>query len=210
MSCANLSCLLLVAGAALAVLYGLRYATAEPSWAKTWVKTGSVVALALAAPGLGAPGLVTFGLWAGALGDLLLSRPNEKAFLAGMGAFAAGHIAYVVAFFVPGGMSGAILPALPLLALGLSTEWWLAPHTGALRWPVRGYVVVIISMAIAALTRGLSVPMMTAGAALFVLSDLMLAMDLFVLKPAPRWVGRALWAAYWGGQALILLGSVGL
>ena len=146
----------------------------------------------------------------GGAGRPALVAAKRKGISGRDGAFAAGHIAYVVAFFVPVGMSGAILPALPLLALGLSTEWWLAPHAGALRWPVRGYVVVIIAMAIAALTRGVSVPMMTAGAALFVLSDLMLAMDLFVLKPAPRWVGRALWAAYWCGQALILMGSVGL
>src|SRR5690606_29686032 len=130
-------------GGALAVVYGARFAGAPPSAAKSAVKTGAVAARA--------PGLVAVGLALGALGDLFLSRPGTRAFLAGMAAFAAGHLAYAAEFLVPGA-GPPLLPAAALLVLALSTEAWLAPRTGALRWPVRGYVAVITLMALAALT----------------------------------------------------------
>src|SRR5690606_6497430 len=194
-------------GGALAVVYGARFAGAPPSAAKSTVKTGAVAVLALAALAAGAPGPVALGLALGALGDLFLSRPGTRAFLAGMAAFAAGHLAYAAEFLAPGGWP-PLLPAAGLLVLALSTEAWLAPRTGALRWPVRGYVAVITLMAFAALTlpegRGLAL----AGALLFLLSDLLLALDLFVLAEGPlkQVTARALWAAYWTGQALILWG----
>lgn len=194
-------------GGALAVVYGASYAGAAVSAAKSTVKTGAVAVLALAALAAGAPGPVALGLALGALGDLFLSRPGTRAFLAGMAAFAAGHLAYAAEFLAPGGWP-PLLPAAGLLVLALSTEAWLAPRTGALRWPVRGYVAVITLMAFAALTlpegRGLAL----AGALLFLLSDLLLALDLFVLAEGPlkQVTARALWAAYWTGQALILWG----
>lgn len=48
------------------------------------------------------------------------------------------------------------------------------------------------------------------GAALFILSDLMLALQLFVVKGEAvlRMLALALWSAYWTGQALILWGAV--
>jgi uncharacterized membrane protein YhhN len=171
------------------------------------VKTGSVLALALAGVAAGAPGLVVAGLALGAAGDFFLSRAGTVAFLAGMAAFAAGHLAYGAEFLDPGVWPPAF-PALALTALGLSTEVWLAPRTGALRWPVRGYVAVITLMALAALT--LPAPRWPAllGALLFLLSDLLLALELFVLSGGgpKRLARRVLWAAYWSGQALILWG----
>lgn len=198
----------LASAAALALLYGLRFCHAGPAPAKTAVKTLSVALLALAAAAAGAPPLITLGLALGAAGDLFLSLRGEKTFLAGMAAFAAGHLAYAAAFHnAGGGLPGAAI-LLPLLALGASTEVWLAPYTGALRWPVRGYVLVILVMAAAAFSR--PVGLVTFGAALFVLSDLILALDLFRYGPGrPNiWRARALWAAYWAGQALILLGMI--
>ncbi|WP_413870121.1 lysoplasmalogenase family protein, partial [Albidovulum sp.] len=126
-----------------------------------------------------------------------------------MAAFAAGHLAYGAEFLAPGVRPPAI-PALALIALALSTEAWLAPRTGALRWPVRGYVAVITLMALAALTLPSSRWPALLGALLFLASDLLLALELFVLPGGglKRAAGRALWAAYWSGQALILWGMV--
>ncbi len=192
----------LLFAAACALLYGLRWAASRTtSAARSTVKTASVACLALAGLTGGAPAPVVVGLALGAVGDFLLSRQGEGAFLGGMAAFAAGHLAYALAF-------GAGMPGWPvLIALGLlatSTEAWLAPHTGALRWPVRGYVLVICAMATLAAAR--SEPLLRLGAALFVASDLMLALEIFVIRaPArPRLLCCALWPAYWGGQALIL------
>lgn len=203
----------IVAGAMLALLYGVRHCFAAPSTARTSVKTLSVAFLALAAPILDAPFTVTAGLALGAAGDFFLSIKGERAFLAGMAAFAAGHLAYASAFAGAGAALPGGLVLVPLAALGLSSEIWLAPHTGSMRWPVRGYVAVILVMAAAALglPRAGSLGLAVAGAMLFVLSDFILALDLFRFGPArpsvPR--ARALWAAYWGGQALILAGMAG-
>lgn len=200
---------LAAAGAALALLYGAVFAGGPPAKAKSAVKTGSVLALALAGVAAGAPDLVVAGLALGAAGDFFLSRAGTRAFLAGMAAFAAGHLAYG-AEFLAAGVWPAAIPAFALAALGLSTEAWLAPRTGELRWPVRGYVAVITLMALAALTLPAARWPALLGALLFLLSDLLLALELFVLsgKGPKRAAGYALWSAYWSGQALILWGMV--
>lgn len=61
-----------------------------------------------------------------------------------------------------------------------------------------------------ALAAAFSLPLgaVTVGAALFVLSDFIFALDIFRYGPErpDAWRARALWAACWSGQALILLG----
>lgn len=172
--------------------------------------------------------LIGLGLAFGALGDFALTRRSQTAFLVGMAAFAAGHLAYVAAFWLraqciaesvplpPAAPSGPMLATLiALLALLVSTEIWLAPRTGPLRWPVRGYVVVIGLMGFAALLllphpENAGATVLQIGAALFILSDLLLALRLFVYPAGKtaRGLSLALWPAYWGGQALILGGAM--
>ncbi|MBW6507086.1 MAG: lysoplasmalogenase [Rhodobacteraceae bacterium] len=223
----QLAMVLIAAAAGLALIYEFRWAAATATgWPRSATKTASVALLALAAWVAGAPGLIVAGLALGAAGDFALTRPGTPAFLAGMGAFAAGHLAYAAAFAAPAllvlaGFSAGQpwVPNAPDLAafavlvvlLG-STEFWLAPQTGALAAPVRGYVAVIGLMAAAALVpAGPGAALLRIGAALFVASDVMLALERFVVRaPGPRrLLARALWPAYWAGQALILLGSLG-
>ncbi|QYK41239.1 MAG: lysoplasmalogenase [Paracoccaceae bacterium] len=206
-----------LAAAVLAALYQIRFAGSEASGAlRSVVKTLAVALLALAAWWGGAVWTVTLGLALGALGDLALSRPGERWFLAGMAAFTAGHLAYVVAFAGVAAGGGLPLPPVPpalaLVILALSTEVWLAPRAGALRWPVRGYVVVIVLMGLAAMVLP-EVPgrgWLMAGAASFILSDVILSLQIFVLTGAAarRAAGLALWPPYWGGQAMILAGAL--
>lgn len=192
--------------AGFAVIYGLRHAGAAPSWAGSIAKTASTALLAIAAIIADAPVLLILGLALGSAGDFALSRPGQSAFLAGMGAFAAGHLAYVALMWTPAG-AGNIWPlGLVMLGLAVSTEVWLIPRTGDLRWPVRAYVLIITLMALAALSLPPDQTVTRIGAALFVLSDLLLAIHLFV---APRrWLALTLWPAYWSGQALILAGNL--
>jgi uncharacterized membrane protein YhhN len=197
-----------------AVWFWVAHAGRADSAQASAVKTTSTAALALAGWAMGAPGGIVAGLALGAVGDFALSRPGTRWFLAGMGAFATGHLAYVAAFLTafgpliaPGPVGWAMLAAIA--ALVLSTEVWLAPHTGALRWPLRGYALVIGTMAAAA---GLLPPgfgLMQMGVALFLASDLILALRLFRLKgeAARLRAARMLWPAYWAGQALILGGA---
>lgn len=193
-----------------AVIYALRWSTRPLSWPRSGVKTVATGLLALASVPLGAPPGVTLGLALGAAGDLALSRPGDRAFLAGMAAFAAGHLAYAWVFLAAGTGDPLVLPTAAMLLLAVSTEIWLAPYTGALQWPVRGYVVVITLMMLAALTLPGRALLVMAGTALFVLSDLLLALQMFRGQGERAWLSRTVWACYWGGQALITLGAAAL
>lgn len=200
---------------ACAALYAARYAaTDSESLPRSLVKTTAILALLAAALSYGqTPPLILIGLGLGALGDLALSRRGEPAFLIGMAAFAAGHLCYAAAFAqyaqTPGW--GQILALAALLALLLSTEVWLAPRTGPLRWPVRAYTLVIGLMAASTI---LLAPapfqaVIRLGAALFLLSDLLLGLALFIAKTpqARKTLALTLWPAYYLGQALILCGA---
>lgn len=214
-----------LAGLALgaALLYGLRFAAAEEKGAVgAGMKTAStgLLAVALAVlPGGDGFWLVPLGLGFGAAGDLCLARRGERFFLAGVGAFGLGHLAYsfgllqrsqVIGF--DGMSSGEWVALAVLLALLASTEVWLSRRTGSLRWPVRIYVGLIGLMGAAAIMVP-TVPgqaALRAGAALFIVSDLLLAIQLFVVRDAGwrRGYSLILWPVYWAGQALIAWGAV--
>jgi uncharacterized membrane protein YhhN len=188
------------------------------------VKTASTallaaLALAMALAHGGWFWLIPLGLALGALGDLLLALGGVQRFLAGVVAFGLGHLAYAGAFLWRSGelgfdgLTGAELVTLAVLvALLLSTEVWLAPRTGELRQPVRAYVGLIGLMGVTAvlLPAHPGQALLRLGAELFILSDLLLAMQLFVVKDQGRRrvLALVLWPAYWTGQALIAWGAV--
>ena len=168
-------------------------------------KTLPVTLFAIAAAIEGAPVLLIVALALSAVGDFALSRPGSKAFLVGMISFAAAHLAYIIVMVTLGAaFSMAQWPIIAILvAFGLSTEWWLRPHTGALKWPVRAYVGIILLMALVAL--GLPDVRAVAlwGALLFVVSDLILSIETFVLKPEDtrrKLAGKLVWITYIGAQ----------
>lgn len=194
---------------ALAALHLLRFAAAGESWPKTVTKTLSVLLLAVIALRAGAPVPLSLGLLLGALGDFCLSRPGRGMFLAGMAAFAAGHLAYLALFLGLGAGPPPLLPALALLIGGVAAALWIAPRAEGMVAPVRGYIAVIAAMTLAALgLRG--APMLVSGALVFVASDFVLALQRFVLAPgrAARAAAYLVWALYWPAQALILAGGL--
>lgn len=214
-------------GAAAALVYWFQIATDRPAgdhWLRSLAKTAATLALAAAglaspAPGLIAPMLIVLGLALGAAGDFCLSRPGQAMFLAGMAAFAAGHLAYVAAFWLwTGAFSPTPAQVTALLGLGLGVlglGLWLSAQAGALRGPVFGYALVIGLMAGSALvlpaspgTGTIQVGLIQVGVALFLLSDTLLALRLFVAGPAAQKpLDLLVWPAYWLGQALILTGT---
>lgn len=205
-----------------AVTYWLAYARrAEKGPLGATVKAASTGVLALGLlvvlPG-GWSWLVPLGLALVALGDLFLALGGVGRFAAGVVAFGLGHLAFAGWFLIRSGeigfdgLSGAEIAALAgLLALLASTEFWLVPRTGALRQPVRAYVGLIGLMGVAAVLvpahHGQGV--LRLGAALFILSDLVLALQLFVVKDAAKRMqfAMALWPASWIGQVLIAVGA---
>lgn len=196
----------------LGLILGIGYlplAGRDPSTPRSLAKTLPVALFAGAALAAGAPWLA-LGLALSALGDLALSRPGRMAFPAGLAAFALAHLVYLAVFW--GLNPGAMPPlwaALPVVALALSTEVWLIPHTGALKAAVRVYVGLITLMVLAALPLApWTIPL---GAVLFLASDFLLAVQTFRLAGrGPGWIGLAVWALYLGAQALIAIGAAAL
>ncbi|MBQ4824119.1 lysoplasmalogenase [Leisingera sp. HS039] len=198
------------AGAALCAA-GYLGLTAQPlGILRSLAKTAAVALLALGAGLAGAPLLLVLALGLCALGDLFLSRDGESAFMAGVGAFAAGHLAYAALFLTrpdsdPGRLMHmpAALIAAGLLVLGLIMTQVLAPRAGALKGPVLAYIPIILGMGAAALTLPFGTWVLAAACA-FMLSDMILAAETFVLSaehPLRRITPYAVWVLYWGAQA---------
>lgn len=196
----------------IAALAYLPLSGGRASLAKSLIKTVPLTAFAAFAYLSGAPVLLMAGLALSALGDLALSRDGEPAFLAGLSSFAAGHLAYIALFVTQdGGIPPNWMLPLAFVVLGVSTEFWLIPHVGKLRTPVRVYVILITLMGITA--QSMAVPAGRLGAILFVASDLVLSIQLFRLSKKSvlrRPAGWLLWTLYIGGQGLLLHGFVPL
>ena len=148
------------------------------------------------------------------IGDVLLSTPGGLGFLLGLGSFFVAHLAYLVQFLGPLRTRPfrTRRASSPLSPLGLLFVPWLVgllvilgPHLGMLFVPVALYGLVLGLAAAAALgTNRLT----AAGGVLFLLSDTVLALRLFL-------PGFSLWQAdflimllYVLGQGLIVLGAV--
>lgn len=150
------------------------------------------------------------GLVLAAVGDVLLIPKDRRVFLAGIGAFLLGHVAYVWAFLERGVHVGTAVSAGVLLALlALPIVGWLIPHVEPpMRWPVRAYVVVITAMvAVAAGTvHAGGNPWLLVGAVGFYLSDLTVARDRFV---APGFLNRAVGLPLYFASQLLLATTAG-
>jgi uncharacterized membrane protein YhhN len=191
-----------------ALVYGVALVKRQPSVSRTAFKTLAIGFLALLAL-IGDVYLLALALALCALGDALLAQ-SEKWLKAGIGAFAAGHVVYVVLFLLNGGGLGpdvARLMAQILICLAAGAFLvWLWPSLGALRGPVIGYFGIITVMTIVAIGLTNNLGWAGLGAVLFFASDGILGTELFKLKPDARaraWTPYAVWGLYWGGQALI-------
>ncbi len=185
--------------------------TARPAGVlRSVVKTSAVAALALAAGVAQAPVMLVLALTFCALGDWLLSRDGDRAFIAGVAAFAAGHVAYIILFLLQPSADVARIVQSPqiwivgvFIVFGLAMALLLAPRAGALRGPVLGYIPIILGMGIAVLV--LPGPGWALVAAIaFITSDLVLASEKFLLRDdhwALRWTPYVVWSLYWGAQA---------
>lgn len=203
---------LLALGCGVAVVYGLWFCHGPVSVWRSVVKTVPVAVLALWAALAGGPVWLVVALGLSAVGDYALSREGEPAFLTGLCAFALAHVAYIALLFglVEGGPP--VVPLVALLALAGSTEFWLAPHTGEMRWPVRGYVGLITLMAGCALALPGALWLAALGAGAFVLSDTLLAVQMFRRDVAERFdraLSVALWALYFGAQVMLAVALAG-
>ena len=171
--------------------------------------------------------MIAIGMSLGLLGDLILAEviPLPQNTLAGMAAFGLGHVAYLAAVIGLANQFGldAPLELWGMLALGLAigvAGWYLVVFRGqkptALHWAALPYALLLASVAglfagVALQSSLLIIP--AVGAALFLVSDLVLASQLFAGRTFGgklfATIGEVIWLTYGPGQALIV-GSVAL
>lgn len=119
------------------------------------------------------------------VGDVcLLARTSKRLFLAGLGAFLLGHVAYVIAFIQLGPAWRPAAAALAVLLVpAVLVGRWLDPHlSGSMRAPVRAYIAVITCMLATAVGAfaGNAHMLVLVSAFGFYLSDLAVARERFV------------------------------
>lgn len=177
---------------------------------RTALKTASVVLLAVIAVLHGGPWLLVLALALCASGDAMLSRETDAMFMAGIAAFAAGHLAYIALFLSHPTSSVALIwnaPAIAwsLIILGIIMATMLAPRAGDLKGPVLAYIPIILGMGITVLALPDVGPLRWAfpAAMAFIASDLILATEKFLLPrnhPALKVTPYLVWPLYWGAQ----------
>ncbi|HRE49199.1 MAG TPA: lysoplasmalogenase [Aggregatilineales bacterium] len=164
--------------------------------------------------------LVALGMTAGFVGDLFMAVEN---IIGGMGAFGVGHILYSIAFL--GGLQivrtlnpetpAVFAPLAVWLVIGV-VAWYVIMFRGktalpqVMRFAGLGYALLLTGMAGVAWSLAFSVPPffpLAIGAALFVISDLIIAGQIFAGWRFPL-IGDLIWLTYGPAQALIVL-SVG-
>ena len=139
----------------------------------------------------------------GGVGDVALLGSSPAAFTAGLGAFLAGHLAWIQALRTRQG--SGLLRRHPALALPYLAAWaglnaYLWPRTGRDRYPVLAYSTALAAMALTALDTGK--PATAAGGVLFLTTDSLLALDRFARVELPRHEGWVM-ATYVAAQGLL-------
>ncbi len=140
-------------------------------------------------------------------GDVFLMSKRSSWFLAGLVAFLAAHLAYIVAFAgLEPSWTRVAIAAAALGIIAWRVRRWLRPNLPeSMKRPVDGYILVITTMvatAYGAWSSGAS-SVMLLGAVAFYLSDLSVARERFV---APAFINR-LWGLPMYYVAQLLLGS---
>jgi len=143
-------------------------------------------------------------------GDVALMFASSRAFLVGLVLFLLAHVVYAVEFALFNGFHpGDLVVGIALLALGVGVYAYLWPGLGSMKLPVALYVVIICLMVNRAASTffgtaftPLQAILLTTGATLFWVSDLMLAVNRF---RRPFRYHRFSLALYYGGQLLIAL-----
>lgn len=152
--------------------------------------------------------LVSLALALSAIGDVMLAvEPAQMTF--GIAAFGLAHTVYAVLFAgiirdrgtrgLPGYIAAGVLALI-----GIALLVWLQPGMGELRVPATIYNGVIVVMACLALVSR-SAWIAASGALLFVLSDSLIALGLF-MDYDPAWRGPAVWVTYVAAQFGLALG----
>ncbi len=154
---------------------------------------------------------IALGMTWGFVGDLYMARvlPSASRVLSGMTTFGLGHLAYILAAVLRlERLPWAFLVPAWMLAGGLTYGLvFRRARSGALRWAALGYGLLLATTAGMATALAWEAPLFwtfAAGSLLFLVSDLVLAGQLFGGLDFP-YVDDVVWLLYGPGQAGIVL-----
>lgn len=182
-----------------------------------WKPLSTVLIITVALLSFFQPGVcVGFTLWvtAGLVlslgGDVALMFESNKAFLIGLVLFLLAHVVYSIGFTVYNGFQPQdLVSAAALLVVAVGVFLYLRPGLGKMQGPVALYIVVICFMVNRAISTFFGdvftttqAWLLSAGATLFWLSDLVLAVNRF---RRPFELNRLGLYLYYSGQLLIAL-----
>jgi hypothetical protein len=161
--------------------------------------------------------LIALGMTLGFIGDVFMARvlPVAEPVIGGMSAFGLGHIAYIAGFLLLGRQSvfaatgprwAAWLIWILLGAAGWYLVVWRGHKHSTLHQVALPYALLLASTAGVATGLALLSPalwILALGAALFLISDLILATQLFNHAHFPL-ISDVVWLTYGPAQALIV------
>jgi uncharacterized membrane protein YhhN len=144
-----------------------------------------------------------------------LTQQNEILFMAGLVFFMITHVLYFTVFSLTPGRNYAFRKffrfILPVILYGAGLLGYMYNDLGNMRFPVIMYTIVLLAMLAAAINRykkvsPISYYLVLIGAALFVLSDSLLAFNKF--SHALPGSSALIMSTYITGQFLIVIGTI--
>jgi uncharacterized membrane protein YhhN len=140
------------------------------------------------------------------IGDIILTLPIKTALPIGILAFMATHCTYIGLFFknMKFQRKGSIsfLPVLAFVTVGF---YFLSPYLGEMKIPVTIYLCLLTLMVFCSFQVKQQIFLIRIGATLFLLSDFILALDLFIL-PSNKPTDVLIMLLYYMAQLLLVLG----
>lgn len=144
--------------------------------------------------------LLSWILTCSALGDVLLTLPGTKPLHVGIAMFLLAHLGYILSMFPLSKWQGRnLLFFSPIFLLAIALGVYLYPALQAMLVPVYLYMTVILIMVFVAMQISPRPNLLMIGALLFLGSDAILAVNLFVYPQAhwSLWIMISYYAAQW-------------
>ncbi|MEQ1618704.1 MAG: lysoplasmalogenase [Terricaulis sp.] len=203
-------------GAAAAAAYGFRFVGRAPGLLAAAVKTAFMAAFAAAFALAGAEPLVVVALAASTAGDLFLAFDDKRLVPLGILSFLIAQLAYFFVFLTLWTLAPDAAPLWPrtaamalVCATSLGFLVWMAPKLGWMALGVVPYALAITAMAGMAFWLPWAGWPAMLGAVSFLVSDFVLAVELFRLPPdapARRITAPVVWWSYVAAQVLMVAG----
>lgn len=207
---------LVALGFAAAAAYGTYFLRRPATLLRAGVKTLAIGAPAAGFIAAGAPFPLVLALVASALGDFFLAFDKKWLLPLGILSFLIAQLVYFVIFTALWFFSGDNSPLLPryvamgmLIVTSIGFLVWMAPKLGWMALGVVPYAIAITAMAAMAMWMPWRGWPAILGAVLFVVSDFVLATELFRLPedaPVRAITAPVVWWTYVAAQALIVTG----